>query len=142
MRKLLALTAVAGSIAAGVAMAPAANAQSTQAAQVAVAQGQSNVLAWKKLFSSDGKAYTRGVVQKTGPGAWRISWKGFDKVGGKKGYAWFRYQKNGQWKSRVTAWDGVTDIRRFELRGIKKLFTYTCWAGKTQNCGKKLWLVK
>ncbi|MFI6395050.1 hypothetical protein ACIBHY_52755 [Nonomuraea sp. NPDC050547] len=138
MRKLLAATAIAGSIAAGLAIAPAANAQSATTA----AQSQSGIVAWKKLFSSDGKAYTRGVVQKTGPGVWRISWKGFDKAGGKKGYAWFRYQKNGQWKSRVTAWDGVTGIRQFELRGIKKLFTYTCWAGKADNCGKKLWLVK
>ncbi|MFD9942748.1 hypothetical protein ACFWYW_41585 [Nonomuraea sp. NPDC059023] len=138
MRKLLATTAIAGSIAAGLAIAPAANAQSATTA----AQSQSGIVVWKKLFSSDGKAYTRGVVQKTGPGAWRISWKGFDKVGGKKGYAWFRYQKNGQWKSRVTAWDGVTGTRQFELRGIKKLFTYTCWAGKFDNCGKKLWLVK
>ncbi|MBB5081813.1 hypothetical protein [Nonomuraea endophytica] len=140
MRKLLAATAIAGSIAAGLAMAPAANAQST--ATATAAQSQSGIVGWKNLFSSDGKAYTRGVVQKTGPGAWRVSWKGFDKVGGKKGYAWFRYQKNGHWKSRVTAWDGTTGTRHFELRGIKKLFTYTCWAGKTANCGQKLWLIK
>lgn len=137
MRKLLATTALAGSIAVGMSLTPAA-----ANAEAVTAHHQVSTSGWKKLFSSDGKAYTRGVVHKSAPGVWHITWQGFDKLGGKKGYAWFRYQKNGQWKSRVTAWDGVTGPRQFTLRGIKKLVTYTCWAGKFDNCGEKLWLVK
>ncbi|GAA0927062.1 hypothetical protein [Nonomuraea longicatena] len=136
MRKLLVTTALAGSVAAGLAAAPAAN------AATATAETQSYGRAWSKLFSSDGKAYTNGVVKRRGHGVWQVTWRGYDRPGGKKGYAWFRYYKNGQWKSRVAAWDGVTPPRTFTLRGISKLVTYTCWAGSTANCGKRLWLVK
>ncbi|TDD24339.1 hypothetical protein [Nonomuraea diastatica] len=39
------------------------------------------------------------------------------------------YTFNKAWDGKVAgAWNG---------RGIKKVYTFTCWAGKFDNCGKK-----
>ncbi|MEV4110479.1 hypothetical protein [Nonomuraea sp. NPDC049695] len=126
MRKALATIALAGSMAiTGVAMTPAAQ---------AATQSHSTVN-WGKFFSSDHKAYTFGKTWKSG-GKVFTKWYGVDKVGGKKGWVWFEYYQNGGWHKFNRSFDGKV-VGAWQGRGIKKIYTFTCWAGKFDNCGRK-----
>ncbi|TDC05735.1 hypothetical protein E1267_18705 [Nonomuraea longispora] len=125
MRKTFAIAALAGSMAVtGLALSPAAAQATTH-----------STTTWGKFFSSDGKAYTFGRTWKS-HGKVFTKWYGVDKVGGKKGWVWFEVYRNGRWTKFNKAWDGkVTGA--WSGRGIKKAYTFTCWAGKFDNCGKK-----
>ncbi|MGN9841150.1 hypothetical protein ACTMTI_23790 [Nonomuraea sp. H19] len=131
MRKTFAIAALAGSMAVtGFAIAPAA-----QAATQTTAATQTSGGSWGKFFSSDGKAYTFGKTWKA-DGKVHTKWYGVDKVGGKKGWVWFEYYQNGGWHKFNKSWDGKV-VGSWSGRGIKKVYTFTCWAGKFDNCGKK-----
>ncbi|MEV0380452.1 hypothetical protein [Nonomuraea sp. NPDC050643] len=135
MRKTLAIAALAGSMAVtGLALSPAAQATTQSAAQAATA-GTQSYGSWGKFFSSDRKAYTYGKTWKSG-GKVHTKWYGVDKSGGKKGWVWFEYYQNGGWHKFNKSWDGKV-VGSWSGRGIKKVYTYTCWAGKFDNCGKK-----
>ncbi|SEF79516.1 hypothetical protein SAMN05444920_101683 [Nonomuraea solani] len=127
MRKTLAIAALVGSTAiTGLALSPAAAQASTQS---------TTTVQWGKFFSSDNKAYTYGKTWKS-HGKVFTKWYGVDKVGGKKGWVWFEYYKNGGWHKFNKSWDGKV-VGAWSGRGIKKVYTYTCWAGKFDNCGRK-----
>ncbi|MEV5552317.1 hypothetical protein AB0L44_01570 [Nonomuraea wenchangensis] len=130
MRKTLAIATVAGSMAlTGLAAAPAAQAGTTTTAASA------HVTTWGKFFSSDRKAYTFGRTWKQ-HGKVYTKWYGVDKRGGKKGWVWFEYYKNGSWHRFNHSFDGKV-VGAWNGRGITKVYTFTCWAGKFDNCGKK-----
>ncbi|MEV0581573.1 hypothetical protein [Nonomuraea sp. NPDC050310] len=131
MRKFLAAAALAGSVLTGLAVAAPAQA----ATESASAGG------WGKHFSSDGKAYTFGTTFKA-HGKVYTHWYGVDRPGGKHGYVWFWYFKNGHWNKKVYQWDGKTGKNAWSGHGIKKMYSYTCWGGKFDNCGKKHWIYK
>ncbi|TMR25656.1 hypothetical protein ETD86_00575 [Nonomuraea turkmeniaca] len=125
MRKTLAAVTLAGSMAVtALALTPAA--------QAATSTG---TISWGKFFSSDHKAYTFGKTAEHGGGV-HVKWYGVDKVGGKKGWVWFEYYKNGSWHRFNHSWDGKV-TSGWKGHGIKKIYTFTCWAGKFDNCGKK-----
>ncbi|MEV4170484.1 hypothetical protein [Nonomuraea sp. NPDC049709] len=133
MRKTLAIAALAGSMAVtGLALSPAAAQASTTTQSAAT---QSTGTSWGKFFSSDGKAYTFGRTWKSG-GKVFTKWYGVDKVGGKKGWVWFEVYQNGAWHKFNKSWDGKV-VGSWSGRGIGKVYTFTCWAGKFDNCGKK-----
>ncbi|MGW3346416.1 hypothetical protein ACWDA3_24155 [Nonomuraea rubra] len=135
MRKTLTIAALAGSMAVtGLALSPAAAQAATPAATTA---GASTVtlVKWGKFFSSDRKAYTYGKTWNAG-GKVFTKWYGVDKVGGKKGWVWFEYYQNGSWHKFNKSWDGKV-VGAWSGKGIKKVYTFTCWAGKFDNCGKK-----
>ncbi|MEV4564407.1 hypothetical protein AB0K12_11625 [Nonomuraea sp. NPDC049419] len=128
MRKTFAIAALAGSMAVtGLAMSAPAQA----ATQTAHSTGTS----WGKFFSSDHKAYTFGKTWKS-HGKVYTKWYGVDRRGGKKGWVWFEVYQNGHWTKFNKAWDGKV-VGTWSGRGIKKVYTFTCWAGKFDNCGKK-----
>ncbi|MFC4113286.1 hypothetical protein [Nonomuraea zeae] len=130
MRKTLAIATLAGSMAVtGLALTPAAQAATQTASQSASSKS------WGKFFSSDHKAYTFGKTWKSG-GTVFTKWYGVDKVGGKKAWVWFEFYKNGSWHKFNRAWDGKV-TGSWSGRGIKKVYTFTCWAGKFDNCGRK-----
>ncbi|MFG1696196.1 hypothetical protein [Nonomuraea sp. NPDC049309] len=134
MRKALAITALAGSMTVtGLAMTPAAQAatQTAAAASAASSAGTS----WGKFFSSDHKAYTFGKTWKS-HGKVFTKWYGVDGRGGKKGWVWFEVYQNGRWVRFDKAWDGKV-VGTWSGRGISKVYTFTCWAGKFDNCGRK-----
>ncbi|MBB6346465.1 hypothetical protein ACWGH8_14010 [Nonomuraea muscovyensis] len=132
MRKTLAIATLAGSMAVtGLALTPAAQAATTTTATTTASQ---QVVTWGKFFSSDHKAYTFGRTWKSG-GKVHTKWYGVDKAGGKKGWVWFRYYQNGAWHTFNKSWDGKV-VGTWSGRGIKKIYTYTCWAGKSDNCGR------
>ncbi|WP_219470927.1 hypothetical protein [Nonomuraea rhizosphaerae] len=138
MRKSFAAAALVGSMAlTGLALAPTAQAatQSQAQSQATVSAGTITIVNWGKFFSSDRKAYTTGRTWKSG-GVVHTTWHGFDKVGGKKGWVWFEYYKNGGWHKFNRSWDGKF-TGGFNLKGAKKVYTFTCWAGKFDNCGRK-----
>ncbi|MEV0614183.1 hypothetical protein AB0I81_12735 [Nonomuraea sp. NPDC050404] len=134
MRKTLAIAALAGSTAlTGLALSPATAQAATQSTTVTTATVTAK--SWGKFFSSDRKAYTFGKTWKSG-GKVYTKWYGVDKRGGKKGWVWFEFYKNGSWHKFNKSWDGkVTGA--WSGHGIKKVYTFTCWAGKFDNCGKK-----
>ncbi|MEQ4719595.1 hypothetical protein [Nonomuraea sp. B19D2] len=126
MRKTLAIIALAGSMAVtGIAMTPAAQA----------ATQSTTTVKWGKFFSSDDKAYTFGKTWQAG-GKVFTRWYGVDKVGGKKGWVWFEYYQNGDWHKFSRSFDGKA-VEGWHGRGITKVYTFTCWAGKFDNCGRK-----
>ncbi|NUW33192.1 hypothetical protein HTZ77_17390 [Nonomuraea sp. SMC257] len=90
---------------------------------------------WGKFFSSDHKAYTFGKTVKHGDKI-RTTWHGVDKPGGKRAWVWFEIYQNGHWRSFNHSWDGKT-TGVWSGRGITKVYTFTCWAGKNDNCGRK-----
>ncbi|MEV4568623.1 hypothetical protein AB0K12_33055 [Nonomuraea sp. NPDC049419] len=122
MRKTLAIAALAGSMAV------------TGLAMTAPAQASAGT-SWGKVFSSDHKAYTFGKTWKSG-GKVFTKWYGVDKRGGKKGWVWFEVYQNGHWTKFNKAWDGKV-VGTWSGHGIEKVYTFTCWAGKFDNCGKK-----
>ncbi|MEV5895997.1 hypothetical protein [Nonomuraea fuscirosea] len=129
MRKTFAIAALAGSMAlTGLALSPAAAQASTTTTTHA---GTS----WGKFFSSDHKAYTFGKTWKS-HGKVFTKWYGVDKVGGKKGWVWFEVYQGGHWKRFNKSWDGEV-VGAWSGRGVEKVYTFTCWAGKFDNCGKK-----
>ncbi|GAA2644235.1 MULTISPECIES: hypothetical protein [Nonomuraea] len=128
MRKFLVAAALAGSVATGLAVAPAA--------QAATVEASASTGGWGKYFSSDGKAYTFGKTFKS-HGKVYTQWHGVDKFGGKRGYVWFEYYKGGHWNKFSQGWDGKHS-GSWNGKGIKKIYTYTCWgSSKFDNCGKK-----
>ena len=134
MRKTLAIAALAGSMAVtGLAVAPAAQA-ATQTATTTTAS-TATVVKWGKFFSSDRKAYTYGKTWES-YGKVFTKWYGVDKFGGKKGWVWFEVYQDGHWRKFNHAWDGKK-TGAWSGHGIGKVYTYTCWAGKFDNCGKK-----
>ncbi|MCK2220149.1 hypothetical protein MF672_041085 [Actinomadura sp. ATCC 31491] len=134
MRKTLAMATIAGSLAlTGLAVAPAAQATTAGAQQAATAG--TGVHTWGRFFSSDHKAYTFGRTWKQG-GKVYTKWYGVDKPGGKKGWVWFEYYSKGSWHRFNHAFDGKV-VGTWSGHGIKKIYTFTCWAGKFDNCGKK-----
>ncbi|WP_336214099.1 hypothetical protein [Nonomuraea sp. LPB2021202275-12-8] len=137
MRKPLAAAALAGSMAVtALALTPAVAQAATQTATQTVTVTTTTVgTSWGKFFSSDHKAYTFGRTWKSG-GAVFTKWYGVDKVGGKKGWVWFEYYQNGGWHKFNHSWDGKKS-GAWKGHGIKKIYTFTCWAGKFDNCGKK-----
>ncbi|SDH06363.1 hypothetical protein [Nonomuraea jiangxiensis] len=138
MRKTLAIAAMAGSVAfAGLALSPASAQAATQSATQSATASASTAGSgnWGKFFSSDRKAYTFGKTWKSG-GKVFTKWNGVDKRGGKKGWVWFEYYQNGSWHKFNRSWDGKT-VGSWSGRGIKKVYTFTCWAGKFDNCGRK-----
>ncbi|WP_246089870.1 hypothetical protein [Nonomuraea deserti] len=125
MRKALTVSALAGSMAVtGLALAPAAAQASTH-----------STTSWGKFFSSDHKAYTFGKAWKS-HGKVFTKWYGVDKRGGKQAWVWFEVYQNGHWKRFNKAWDGQV-AGAWRGHGIEKVYTFTCWAGKFDNCGKK-----
>jgi hypothetical protein len=135
MRKTFAIAALAGSMAVtGLAVAPAAQA-ATQTSTTASTASTATIVKWGKFFSSDRKAYTYGKTWKSN-GKVFTKWYGVDKFGGKKGWVWFQVYKNGSWHKFNHAWDGKK-VGAWSGHGIGKVYTYTCWAGKFDNCGKK-----
>ncbi|GIH96033.1 hypothetical protein ACFFMN_42325 [Planobispora siamensis] len=135
MRKTLTIAALAGSMAlTGLALTPAAQAATHPATQ-STASAATTVAHWGKFFSSDRKAYTFGKTWKS-HGKVYTKWHGVDKIGGKKGWVWFEVYRNGEWHKFNKSWDGKT-TGTWSGHGIKKVYTYTCWAGKFDNCGKK-----
>ncbi|MFC5832327.1 hypothetical protein [Nonomuraea insulae] len=132
MRKVLAATALAGSIAlTGLAVSPAAQAATAAAGsttQAATSQGS-----WGKYYSSNKKAYTYGKTYKQGYKVY-THWYG-KEYSPKKGYVWFRYEyKGGGTGKRFYSWNGQYD-HTWSIKGISKLYTYTCWGGKYKYCG-------
>ncbi|MGP3955269.1 hypothetical protein ACTWPT_04680 [Nonomuraea sp. 3N208] len=128
MRKTLAAVTLAGSMAVtALALTPAA--------QAATHSASTTTVSWGKFFSSDHKAYTFGKTFNH-RGAVHTTWYGVDKVGGKKGWVWFEYYKNGSWHRFNHSWDGKA-TGSWKGHGIKKIYTFTCWADKFDNCGKK-----
>jgi hypothetical protein len=125
MRKTFAIAALAGSMAVtALAVAPAA------------AQASSySTTSWGKFFSGDGRAYTFGKTWESG-GKVFTKWYGVDRRGGEKGWVWFEVYRNGHWKRFNQAWDGRV-AGAWQGHGIRKVYTFTCWAGKFDNCGKK-----
>ena len=135
MRKTLAATLLAGSMAvSALAFAPGAQA-ATQAGTAVSAVSTGSVHNWGKFFSSDRKAYTFGQTGKRN-GIVVTKWHGVDKVGGKRAWVWFEFYKNGGWHKFNRSWDGKV-VGSWSGRGIKKIYTFTCWAGKLDNCGHK-----
>ncbi|MFI6505198.1 hypothetical protein [Nonomuraea typhae] len=129
MRKFLVAAALAGSVATGLAFAPAAQA----ATETATSAGS-----WGPYFSSNGKAYAKGTTFKRG-GYVYTSWSGKEKYKGdnKYGYVWFDYYKGGKWHSLYRKWDGFGG-NTWKDKGIKKIYTYTCWGGHAKAyCGGK-----
>ncbi|MBF8189389.1 hypothetical protein ITP53_27370 [Nonomuraea sp. K274] len=134
MRKTLATVALAGSMAVtGLALSPAAQATTESTATTATAAHYGGN--WGKFFSSDHKAYTYGKTWKSG-GKVFTKWYGVDNRGGKKGWVWFEYYQNGGWHKFNQAWDGKVTTG-WSGRGIDKVYAFTCWAGKFDNCGHK-----
>ncbi|MET9337364.1 hypothetical protein ACWENQ_29860 [Nonomuraea sp. NPDC004354] len=124
MRKILIAAAITGSALTGLAVAPAAQAATTQAG------------GWGKYFSSDGSAYTYGTSFSS-HGKVYTKWYGQEKSGGKHGYVWFEYYKGGSWHKFAQGWDGKHSSA-WSDQGIKKVYTYTCYgASKFDNCGSK-----
>ncbi|AQZ66901.1 unnamed protein product [[Actinomadura] parvosata subsp. kistnae] len=126
MRKVLAATALAGSMAvAALAVSPAA-----QAATTATVSASSS--GWGKYYSSNNKAYTYGKTYKSG-GKVYTHWYGKESSP-KHGYVWFKYYSGGKWHQFYRHWNGSYDAT-WSGRGIKKIDTWTCWGGKHKYCG-------
>ncbi|MEU8364853.1 hypothetical protein AB0C27_53455 [Nonomuraea sp. NPDC048882] len=136
MRKILAAAAIAGSVTiAGLAAAPAAQAATSTAASTvsstatAIAGSQGS---WGKYYSSNHKAYTYGKTYKYG-GKVYTHWYG-KEYSPKYGYVWFKYYAGGKWYKFSHRWNGSYDAT-WSGKGIKKIYTYTCWGGKSKYCG-------
>ncbi|WP_043623483.1 hypothetical protein [Nonomuraea candida] len=131
MRKVFAATALAGSIAlTGLAVAPAA--QAAPASAGATRAGAS-LGGWGTYHSGNQKAYTFGKTFRSG-GRVHTHWHG-KEFSPRKGYVWFRYEfKNGGTGKRFYGWNGSYQ-HKWSIKGIKKLYTYTCWGGKATFCG-------
>ncbi|MGW0810189.1 hypothetical protein [Nonomuraea sp. NPDC002799] len=135
MRKALATATLIGSMAVtGIALTPAAQA-TTRTATTSATQAGTTIVNWGKFFSSDGKAYTFGKTWKS-DGKVFTKWHGVDKKGGKKAWVWFEVYQNGSWRKFNQVWDGKVS-GSWSGRKIKKVYTFTCWAGKLDNCGRK-----
>ncbi|WP_101783558.1 hypothetical protein [Nonomuraea indica] len=132
MRKILAAAALAGSVLTGLALtAPVAQAAT---APVAAASQTAPVHKWGKFYSADHKAYTYGYTWKS-KGKVHTKWYGkeFTK---RAGWVWFRYELHGGGGGKFALkWDG-SHTGTWSKKGIKKLYTYTCWGGKFTACGK------
>ncbi|AQZ68487.1 unnamed protein product [[Actinomadura] parvosata subsp. kistnae] len=136
MRKTLATAALAGSMAVtALALSPAVAHAATPTATTTTAASTVTVVKWGKFFSSDRKAYTYGKTWAS-HGKVFTKWYGVDRPGGKKGWVWFEYYQNGSWHKFNKSWDGEV-VGAWSGKGIKKVYTFTCWAGKFDNCGKK-----
>ncbi|GAA1624821.1 hypothetical protein GCM10009733_021860 [Nonomuraea maheshkhaliensis] len=139
MRKLFAIAAIAGSTAlTGLALGPATAQASTSAATgsaTATVSSTADFGNWGKYFSSDRKAYTFGKTWKS-HGKVYTKWYGVEKRGGKKGWIWFEFYQNGGWHKFNRSWDGKT-VGSWNGKGIKKVYTFTCWGGKFDHCGSK-----
>ena len=132
MRKILAATALAGSMAlTGLAVAPAAQAATAGATEVTTSTTSAGN--WGKYYSSNKKAYTYGKTWKSG-GKVYTHWYGKEFTS-KQGYIWFRYEYNsGRTGKHFYGWNGSHD-HTWSKRDIKKVWTYTCWGGKFSFCG-------
>ncbi|GIH75060.1 hypothetical protein [Planobispora longispora] len=136
MRKTLTTAALAGAMAlTALTLGPAAAQAAAQPAAQPAASAATTVVKWGKFFSGDRKAYTFGKTWKA-HGKVYTKWYGVDRVGGKKGWVWFEVYRNGGWHKFNKSWDGKT-VGTWSGHGIEKVYTYTCWAGKFENCGKK-----
>ncbi|MEV0195229.1 hypothetical protein [Nonomuraea sp. NPDC050691] len=132
MRTTLAAAALAGSAAiTGLTLSPAA----AQATPRTATQSAATGVSWGKFFSSDHKAHTFGRTVKHG-GKVHTTWHGVDMAGGKRAWVWFEVYQNGHWRTFDHSWDGKT-TGVWSGRGITKVYTFTCWAGKLDNCGRK-----
>ncbi|MGN9836506.1 hypothetical protein ACTMTI_00155 [Nonomuraea sp. H19] len=130
MRKFLAAAAFAGSIAVtGLAVAPAAQAATATQSAAATATSVSN---WGKYYSSNHKAYTYGKTWKQN-GKVYTKWYGKESTP-KKGYVWFKYYSGGSWHKFYRGWDGSYN-ETWSKKGVKKLYTYTCWESPRKYCG-------
>ncbi|TMR91942.1 hypothetical protein [Nonomuraea basaltis] len=131
MRKVLAATALAGSIAlTGLAVAPAAQAATATQTAASTATTMGN---WGKYYSSNKKAYTYGKTWKKN-GKVYTHWYGKEFTP-KNGYVWFRYEySNGGTGKHFYSWNN-SENHTWSKKGIKKLYTYTCWGGKFKYCG-------
>ncbi|MET8867727.1 hypothetical protein ABZW11_32755 [Nonomuraea sp. NPDC004580] len=129
MRKILAATALAGSMAiTGLAVAPAA-----QAAPVTAGATQaSSAGGWGTYYSSNHKAYTYGKTFEKG-GKVYTHWYGKESTS-KSGYVWFRYYSGGKWHTFYRPWNGKHH-GSWSGKGIKRIYAYTCWGGKSKSCG-------
>ncbi|NUP02345.1 MAG: hypothetical protein HOW59_30925 [Nonomuraea sp.] len=129
MRKVLAAAALAGSFAVtGLAVAPAAQAATaTQATTQATSSSN-----WGKYYSSNHKAYTFGRTYKS-HGKVYTHWYGRESSP-RSGYVWFKYYSNGSWHQFYKGWNGSHD-ETWSGRGIKKIYTWTCWDGRFKYCG-------
>ncbi|MEV4069571.1 hypothetical protein ACGFJC_16825 [Nonomuraea fuscirosea] len=134
MRKILAAAAIAGSVTvAGLAAAPAAQAATSTAGSTAsstAAAGSQG--SWGKYYSSNHKAYTYGKTYKS-YGKVYTHWYG-KEYSPKYGYVWFKYYAGGKWYKFSHRWNGSYDTT-WSGKGIKKIYTYTCWGGKYKYCG-------
>ncbi|MFI9559921.1 hypothetical protein [Nonomuraea endophytica] len=130
MRKFLVAAAIAGSVASGLALAPGAQAS---------VDTSSSAGFWGPYFSSNGgKAYAKGRTFKDN-GYVHTTWSGKEKFGGDKkyGYVWFEYYKGGSWHKFYRHWNG-SGGDSWKAKGIKKMYTYTCWGKKPNHyCGSK-----
>jgi hypothetical protein len=136
MRKILAAAALTGSLAAGLALtAPAAQAATATATAAAPAATQTAPVAkWGKFYSKNKKAYTYGYTWKS-KGKVYTKWYGKESTP-KAGWVWFRYELHGGGGGKFALkWDG-SHSATWSKKGIKKLYTYTCWGGKFTYCGK------
>ncbi|UBU14353.1 hypothetical protein [Nonomuraea gerenzanensis] len=134
MRKVLAATALAGSMAfAGLTLAPAAQAATT-AAPVSATQATGSLGSWGKFYSSNKKAYTYGKTYKSGQKVY-THWYGKEYTP-KYGYVWFKYYSGGKWYTFYKKWNG-SHHGVWSGKGIKKVYTWTCWGGKHTYCGSR-----
>ncbi|MFI9589653.1 hypothetical protein [Nonomuraea sp. NPDC052265] len=121
MRRIFAAAALAGSIAVtGLAAAPAAQAASSGG--------------WGTFYAGNHKADTHGRTYRS-HGKIYTHWYGRESTP-KFGYVWFRYYANGSWHQFSRKWDGSHD-ETWSGRGIKKIYTWTCWGGSFNYCGDR-----
>ncbi|MEV0824644.1 hypothetical protein [Nonomuraea rubra] len=126
MRKVLAATALAGSMVfAGLAAAPAAQ---------AATQATGSPGSWGPYHSSGKKAYTYGKTYKSGKKVY-THWYGKEYTP-QYGYVWFKYYSGGKWYKFYKKWDG-SHHGVWSGKGIKKVYTWTCWGGKYSYCGSQ-----
>ncbi|WP_084961845.1 hypothetical protein [Thermoactinospora rubra] len=129
MRKIFAAAALTASIATGLAVAPAA-------AQATTAGAQTSTGFWGKYYSSNHDAYAYGKVFKS-HGKVYTKWYGYSKDTHKPAYVWFKYYRDGGWHTKVYGWSGHKSGGTWGYKGIKKIYTWTCWGSKFDNCGGK-----
>ncbi|MEV0196405.1 hypothetical protein [Nonomuraea sp. NPDC050691] len=132
MRKLIATAALAGSLAAGLALtAPAAQAAT---ATTATASQSTSVHKWGKFYSKSHKAYTYGYTWKS-HGRVYTKWYGKESTP-KSGWIWFRYEFKGGGGGKFSRPFDGSHSETWSKKGIKHVYTYTCWGGKFNDCGK------
>ncbi|MDR8408792.1 hypothetical protein MTP10_08575 [Nonomuraea sp. 3-1Str] len=133
MQKLIAAATLAGSLATGLALAaPAAQAATTTA--TAGAARSAPVHKWGTFYSKSHRAHSYGYTWKSG-GRVYTKWYGKESTP-KSGWIWFRYEvKGGGGGKFVRQWDGSRS-ETWSKKGLARVYTYTCWGGKFNDCGK------